>query len=90
MLAGGLWMELAAHANAMAGRMADGLQGQGVELAFESQGNEVFAMLSAAQAKALRTAGAVFYPWMGGSQRLVCSWATTTDEVDAFLDALKS
>ncbi|HAO37147.1 MAG TPA: threonine aldolase, partial [Hyphomonas sp.] len=53
------------------------------------QGNEVFALLSEAQVSVLHNAGAVFYPWMGGSQRLVCSWATTPEEVDAFLGALK-
>ena len=50
--------------------------------------NIVF-LLSDDQTSALRAAGAVFYPWMGGSQRLVCSWATTADEVDAFLGVLK-
>ena len=60
-----------------------------MDLAFEPQGNEVFALLSEAQVSVLHNADAVFYPWMGGSQRLVCSWATTPEEVDAFLGALK-
>jgi threonine aldolase len=88
-LTDGLWLELAGHANAMASRMAEGLRQNGVELAFAPQGNEVFALLSEAQVSAVRNAGAVFYPWMGGSQRLVCSWATTPEEVDAFLSVLK-
>lgn len=89
MLADRLWLDLATHANEMARRMAEGLRRQGVDLAFEPQGNEVFALLSEAQVSVLHNAGAVFYPWMGGSQRLVCSWATTPEEVDAFLGALK-
>ena len=50
--------------------------------------SNAFALLSDDQVSALRAAGAVFYPWMGGSQRLVCSWATQPEEVDAILDVL--
>jgi threonine aldolase len=88
MLTDGLWMELAAQANAMAQRLAGGLEARGISLAFAPQGNEVFALLSDDQVSALRAAGAVFYPWMGGSQRLVCSWATQPEEVDALLGVL--
>jgi threonine aldolase len=88
MLADELWMELAAQANAMAQRLAGGLEARGISLAFAPQGNEVFALLSDDQVTTLRAAGAVFYPWMGGSQRLVCSWATQPEEVDAILDVL--
>ncbi|MDX1292258.1 MAG: beta-eliminating lyase-related protein [Hyphomonas sp.] len=90
MLADGLWLDLSAAANARAEQLAEGLSACDVALAFAPQGNEVFALLSDDQVSALRAAGAVFYPWMGGSQRLVCSWATTADAVDALLAALKS
>ena len=88
MLADELWLELAAQANAMAQKLAGGLEARGISLAFAPQGNEVFAHLSDDQVSALRAAGAVFYPWMGGSQRLVCSWATQPEEVDALLGLL--
>jgi threonine aldolase len=88
MLADDLWLELAAQANAMAQKLAGGLEARGIPLAFAPQGNEVFALLSDDQVTALRAAGAVFYPWMGGSQRLVCSWATQPEEVDALLGML--
>ncbi|KCZ55401.1 hypothetical protein HY29_12760 [Hyphomonas beringensis] len=90
MLKDDLWMKLAMQANQAARRLADGLQSQGVELAFAPEGNEVFALLSDDQVARLRAAGAVFYPWMGGSQRLVCSWTTQAEEVDALLSALKA
>ena len=88
MLEGGLWLDLAARANGMARKLADGLVARGVSLAFEPQGNEVFAMLPDDQVTALRAAGAVFYPWMGGSQRFVCSWATEDTEIERFLSVL--
>lgn len=88
MLADELWLELAAQANAMAQRLAGGLEALGISLAFAPQGNEVFALLSDDQVAALRAAGAVFYPWMDGSQRLVCSWATEDTEIERFLSVL--
>ncbi|MAN45670.1 MAG: threonine aldolase [Alphaproteobacteria bacterium] len=90
MLEGNLWLELAAQANEAARRLAEGLQRKGVKLAFAPEGNEVFALLSEDQVARLHAAGAVFYPWMGGSQRLVCSWSTRVEEVDALLKVLKA
>lgn len=94
---GGLWLQTAAHANAMAQRLSEGLAGiSGCKVWYETQANEVFVSFPAGVAERLRAAGAAFYPWVtpgdpasAAMQRLICSWATTTDEVDAFLAAVR-
>ncbi len=75
MLKHGLWLQLASEANRKAGDLASALLAVGAELAYPVDGNEVFVILSGDQVDTLRAAGAAFYPWPGGSQRFVCSWA---------------
>ena len=90
MLEGGLWLELAAHANAMAAQLAGVFTEAGFELAWDVQGNEVFALLDAQAVKALQEAGVRFYAnWPGGSSRFVCSWATREAEVEGVREVLK-
>lgn len=96
-LEGGLWLRLASHANAMADRLAEGLRGlPGVTLDHELGANMMFPSLPRRAHRALQAAGAVYYLWpfdqsLDGADdglltcRLVCSWATTADEVDRFL-----
>lgn len=88
------WLATARHANQMATRLSEGLRQKG-KLAWESQANEVFPLLSPSQIVALRAAGAQFYEWPFESGapdevcvRLVTSFATTTEEVDRFLSLL--
>ncbi|MCL4142865.1 UNVERIFIED_CONTAM: hypothetical protein GTU68_051524 [Idotea baltica] len=89
LLEDGLWLELAAAANARAERLGDALsQRPGVTLAQSVEGNEVFAHISIEMAANLRAAGAVFYPWPDGSHRFVCSWTTSDTDVDALVNAL--
>lgn len=96
------WLDLAEHANAMAARLAAGIRANGAaRLAFEPDGNEVFAVLPRTSAARLEQAGARFYQWGADSVaadrrpgedetliRLVCAFATTTREVDRFLSVL--
>jgi len=90
-LTDGLWLDLAGHANAMAGRLGDGLsQIEGVELAHPVDGNEVFVTLPDAVAEKMRAAGAGFYQWPDGTARLVASWSTREDDVNALLDAARA
>ena len=89
LLQDGLWMELAAHANAIAKRLGAGLEEKGVTLAFPVEGNEVFAQLSEQQVSDLREAGVVFHPWPDGSMRFVCSWATLGEDVTGLVSVLK-
>jgi threonine aldolase len=93
----GLWLRLATHANAMADRLAAGLCGlPGVVLDHRLGANMMFPALPRRAHRALQEAGAVYYLWpfdqsLDGPAdeplicRLVCSWATTEQEVDAFL-----
>jgi threonine aldolase len=81
-----LWHRNAAHANAMAQRLADKLLAvSGVKLTQPVQANGVFAILPPGAAERLRRDW-YFYTWdeSTGEVRLMCSWDTTADEVDAF------
>ena len=92
------WRDNARHANAMAARLADGLIAQGLRLAWEPAGNEVFVILTQDDAGRLRAQGCVFHPWSATSlapdaaldpderiYRLVTSFATQDAMVDGFL-----
>jgi threonine aldolase len=82
-LEGGLWLDLAGRANASAQRLAGILTTKaGGRLVRPVDGNEIFVELPAESADSLKRAGASFYPWLDGSFRFVCSWATTPAEID--------
>ena len=101
-LAQGLWLDLAARANAAAQKLAAGICAvQGGGLTHPTQANEVFASLPRAAHKRAQEAGAHYYFWpfdqsLEGdmaeplSARFVCSWSTTEAEIDAFLGSLES
>lgn len=62
--AGGLWLDMARHANAMARQLAEILEtSPRIRLAWEPQANEVFAIMPPAEAERLRLAGALFHEW---------------------------
>ena len=88
-LEGGLWLEMARHANAMTARLAEGLgQIEGVTFAYEVGGNIIFADFPEVVNQRLQAAGARYY--LNGSRaRLVTSWATSVEEVEAFIAAAK-
>lgn len=86
LLEGDLWLRNAAHANAMAARLADALAGvPGVRPTQPVQANALFAVLAGDVTERLQRDWP-FYTWdqATGEVRLVCSWDTTADEVDAF------
>jgi threonine aldolase len=93
-LEGGLWLRLAAHANAMAARLAAGLAAlDGVEICHPNETNEVFVTFPGDVADRLRAAGAAFYPWVmpgdpfaGRMNRLIASFRTSEEDVDRFLE----
>jgi threonine aldolase len=92
LLEGDLWLRSAAHANAMAARLADALLAvRGVRLTQPVQANGVFAILPPGAPAQLRRDWP-FYTWdeRTGEVRLMCSWDTTSDEVDAFAAAVAS
>ncbi|SFP32872.1 L-threonine aldolase [Variovorax sp. PDC80] len=89
-----LFFDLARHANAMAARLAAGIASCGHGLAAPTETNQVFAILPDPVVVALRRDFA-FYVWGESAPgqsviRLVCSWATSADRVDAFVSRLAS
>lgn len=84
----GVWLRHAAHANAMAARLAAGLEEMGIEPRFPCEANGVFVTLPPAVDEALRAAGHGYYPF-GDAEwnlvRLMCSFDTTVEEVDGLL-----
>ena len=93
-----LWLKNARHANAMAARLADGLGNvSGMRLGVECQANEVFVIMPRAKHDVLAASDAVFHPWLASGSdtdvvgddeimiRLVTSFQTSSDDVDAFV-----
>lgn len=78
---GGLWLKLAARANALAKQLGDAA---GPHLLYPVETNQVFIKPGAAALAKLRSAGAEFYDWGaegGGEARLVVSWNQSEAEV---------
>lgn len=91
-LEGGLWMDLARQANAMAARLAAGLAAKpDVHLMHPAEANMMFVEWPEGTHARLKAAGAVYYEWTAPkgreAARLVCSWSTTEADVDRFLAA---
>ena len=82
---GGLWLELAAHANAAATELA---KGAGSRALFAPQSNELFVRLTPAERAALRAQGFAFYDWDADTARLVCAWDTRMEHATALSRAL--
>jgi len=83
----GWGLKRAAHANAMASRLAGGLQGLGLRLAFPCQINGVFVCLPQPVVSALSALGWHFYQFMAPDvYRFMCAWSTTESMVDRLLD----
>jgi threonine aldolase len=90
LLAGDLWLRSAAHANAMAQRLAAGVRAvSGVEISYPVQANAVFARLPHDVTERLLKRYR-FYYWneAAGEVRWMCSFDTTEEDVDGFLAAL--
>lgn len=88
---GELWRENAAHANAMAARLrAATEQLPGVEFAYPTQSNGVFARLPEGVADRVREAF-FFYDWDAAARevRWMCTWDTAEADVDAFAAAVR-
>jgi threonine aldolase len=87
MLRSGAWLENARRANRTARLLAEQLQSiGGAEIMFPVQANAVFVRFAPPIAEGLRQAGWRFYNFIGaGGSRLMCSWDTTDEEVQAFV-----
>jgi threonine aldolase len=87
-----LWRQNAAHANAMARRLADGADGiAGVEIVHPVQANAVFARLRPRHLAALQREW-TFHVWdePGSIVRWMAAFDTTQADIDAFLDAIRA
>ena len=86
-LQGDAWLRHARHANAMAQRLAAGLQAvPGAKLMFPVEANGVFCELPPAVLAGLRERGWRFYTFIGaGGARFMCGWDTLPESVDALL-----
>jgi threonine aldolase len=90
LLDGDLWRRNAAHANAMATRLADAVRDvPGVRLELPVQANGLFPVLDPAATTRLQERFP-FYVWdeSTGQVRWMTSWATTPEDVDAFAAAV--
>lgn len=93
------WLTTARHANAMSTLLRDGIsRSNSARLGWDSQANEVFAILPKTTIARLRENGAMLYEWEADGVaeanrpatdedvvRLVTSWATSVEEVERFL-----
>jgi threonine aldolase len=100
-LAGGLWLQLARHANDTARRLGEGLTEAGLKPVWPVEANEVFVRLPKAIDERLKAAGASYYPWQSASLpagntgdgtlvRLVTSFATTDEDVTRFISLART
>ncbi len=100
-LENGLWLDLASHANGMADRLRTGLdRSNRCRNAWQTNANEVFAIMPKAVMQGAFAAGAAFYDWPVPANRpdmvvedevltrLVTSFATSADQVDSLLSLL--
>lgn len=96
-LEGGLWLDLARHANALAARLARHIEASSeIRLAWQPEANEVFAVMPQATCERLQKAGVAFHDWNPPHAdahridegeilaRFVTSFANTEEEVDRF------
>lgn len=89
---GGLWLDLAAQANARAARLAEAVLAAGGDLLAPVQTNAVFATLPAELHRRARAAGAIYHLWPDKSAegldpvplRLVTAWNTPEAQIEEF------
>jgi threonine aldolase len=88
MLKEGAWLRHAQHSNAMAKRLEAGLRGiPGVQISYPVDSNAVFAKIPPIAEKQMHERGWKFYTGVvtPDESRLMCSWDTSPDDVDAFV-----
>ena len=86
MLEDGAWLRHAAHANAMARRLAAAMP---FPVVHPVEANAVFAAMDERALARLHAAGWFAHRFLDGSVRFVCSWATTEAAVEELAEALR-
>lgn len=86
-LTGDAWRRHAQNGNSLARRLADALGHlPGVQILYPVDANAVFAKLPDQMKNGLKEEhGWQFYSFIGGGSRLMCSWRTMAEDVDAFV-----
>jgi threonine aldolase len=86
----GAWLRNARQANEMATYLEQRLRAiSGLRPMFPRQANSVFFELPPFAIQAMRAKGWQFYTFIGvGGVRLMCSWNTTREAVDLYIDDL--
>jgi threonine aldolase len=83
-----IWLRYAAHANAMADRLSEGLAELGYQMKFATEANGVFVMMAPEVDAALKVRGYVYYPFGDAAWsmfRLMCSFDTEPPDVETLL-----
>ena len=81
----GAWTRRAAHANAMARRLAEKMP---FPLRHPVEANGLFVEMDEAALDRLKARGWFVYRFLDGTVRFMCSWATTPEMVDDLAEAL--
>jgi threonine aldolase len=92
MLQDGAWLRYAKHSNAMAKHLEAALRPlPNVKISYPVDSNAVFASIPEPVVEKMHGRGWKFYTHVGGweDSRLMCSWDTTAEDVDAFAADLK-
>ena len=92
MLKDGAWLRHARHANAMARRLEAALHGvPGIRISYPVESNVVFAAIPPSLERRLHERGWKFYTGVvtPDESRLMCSWDTIPEDVDAFAADLR-
>ncbi|MGL4728893.1 MAG: threonine aldolase family protein [Bosea sp. (in: a-proteobacteria)] len=101
LLEGDYWLELAAHANAMASLLAEGVTKAGCRLAWSCEANEVFIIAPAARIAGWRAQGLKAHRWTSTAYagalapdeeiiRLVTSFATNREDITAAVELFQA
>ncbi|GAU82880.1 low specificity L-threonine aldolase [Bosea sp. BIWAKO-01] len=104
LLAGGHWLALARHANAMASRLSEAVtRGGSVRLAWPCEANTAFLVLDAATQQRLKEAGVGYHAWSDTALpddaglasgeiigRFVMSFATRPEDVEQLISLLNA
>jgi threonine aldolase len=85
LLANGLWLRNAQHANAMARKLSERLA-EKIDIVLPVQANALFLRMPPQLAHDLHEGGWHFYKFIEPDvYRLTCSWATTDADIDQFV-----
>jgi len=87
LLNGDVWLRNARHANQAARQLAQRLRGEvGIEPLFPVESNAVFVRMDDELVRGLEALGWRFYKFIEPDiYRLMCSWATTEEEISSFV-----